>query len=268
MSSAKPMSSISSASSSTTTARRVELQRSAREVVERPARRRDDDVDALLEGPQLAADRLAAVDRQHPRPEPAAVAVDRLGHLHRQLARGHQDQRARHRRARPSPRDPLQQRQGERGGLAGAGRRLAEQVPALEERRDGLRLDRRRLLVAEHGELGQQLRGRARGRRSWSCRLPGSWPSSFTRVRGAWQCRTRTAAASPSLPTWAGRGLRPRDRRVRRGLRRLQRGRPRLAGGGRGRGPHHRDDRGLRPVRTRRGHGFAGAGIVETPVPS
>ena len=107
---------------------------------------------------QLPADRLAAVDRQHPGPEVAAVPVHRLGHLHGQLAGRHEHERA---RRAPSPprvgRQPLQQRQRERGRLAGAGRRLAEQVAALEQRRDRLALDRRGLLVAEAGEGAQQL---------------------------------------------------------------------------------------------------------------
>ena len=53
--------------------------------------------------------------------------------------------------------DPLQHRQRERRGLAGAGGRLAEQVAAGEQERDRLALDRRRLLVAEVGERLQQL---------------------------------------------------------------------------------------------------------------
>ena len=65
MSSAKPMSSISSASSSTTISMLIERERAAVDVVDRPTRRGDDHVDAALQGLELPADRLAAVDRQH-----------------------------------------------------------------------------------------------------------------------------------------------------------------------------------------------------------
>ena len=58
-SSAKPMSSISSASSSTTTCTRVEAQRLAADVIERAARRGDDDVDAALERAKLRSPSLA-----------------------------------------------------------------------------------------------------------------------------------------------------------------------------------------------------------------
>ena len=106
MSSAKPMSSISSASSSTTVIDAAEPQRAAPDVVERAARRRHDDVDAALERAQLRADRLAAVDRQDAHAEPAPVLVDRLGDLHRQLARRHEHERGgvAHRCARRSSR--------------------------------------------------------------------------------------------------------------------------------------------------------------------
>ncbi len=99
MSSAKPMSSISSASSSTTVRSSPKSTVAAAEVVDRPARRGDDDVDAALQRADLPADRLAAVDGEHPRAELAAVAVRGLGDLDRELAGRHQHQRLRARRA-------------------------------------------------------------------------------------------------------------------------------------------------------------------------
>ena len=63
---------------------------SAPQVVERAARCCDDDVHAGAHRMQLPADRLAAVDRQHAHAERLAVAVDGLGDLHRELARGHE----------------------------------------------------------------------------------------------------------------------------------------------------------------------------------
>ena len=55
-------------------------------------------------------------------------------------------------------RDEVQQRQRERGGLAGAGRGLAEHVAAGEQRRDRLALHRRRLFVAERRERVDEAR--------------------------------------------------------------------------------------------------------------
>ena len=127
-------------------------------MVQRAAGRGDDDVHPALQRPELADDRLAAVDRQRADAEVAAVAVDGLGDLRRQLARRDQDERAR-RAAVGAAAEALQQRQRERRGLAGAGGRLAEQVAPFQQRRDGLALDRRGLLVAEGGEGGDQLGG-------------------------------------------------------------------------------------------------------------
>ena len=64
-------------------------------------------------------------------------------------------------RSRPVRGQPLEDRQREGGGLAGAGGGLAEQVAALDQRRDRLLLDRRGLLVAERGQRLQQLRPQA-----------------------------------------------------------------------------------------------------------
>src|SRR5205823_4478860 len=65
----------------------AQRQGAAADVVERPSRRRDHDVDAGVERAQLPADGLATVDRDDPRAQLAAVAVHRLGDLYRQLPR-------------------------------------------------------------------------------------------------------------------------------------------------------------------------------------
>ena len=62
MSGRKPMSSMRSASSSTTIRRSSQVERAAAEVVEHAAGRADDDLGAALQFVDLAADRLAAVD--------------------------------------------------------------------------------------------------------------------------------------------------------------------------------------------------------------
>ncbi|MCY1187101.1 hypothetical protein D9M73_280400 [compost metagenome] len=66
-----------------------------------------------------------------------------------QLAGRHQNQYLRLAARRV---DARQQRQGEGGGLAGAGLRLADHVVAFEDHRDRLGLDRRRLFVANCGD--------------------------------------------------------------------------------------------------------------------
>ena len=118
--------------------------------------RRDDDIDPAAQAAQLLADRLAAVDRDHAGTERLAVDVERLGDLHRQLAGRDDDEGARAVGAGRADRDALEDRQGEGRGLAGAGRRLGEDVAAVEQQRDRLALDRRRLLVAEVGDGGEQ----------------------------------------------------------------------------------------------------------------
>jgi hypothetical protein len=86
--------------------------------------------------------------------------VDRFRHLHGQLAGGHEDEADRVGLAGLLG-QPLEERQGERGRLPGAGGGLAEEVPALEQWGDRLALDRRGLLVTERAQRGQQLRAEA-----------------------------------------------------------------------------------------------------------
>ena len=126
----------------------LEAERAAVEVVDGAARRRDDDVDAPREPVELGRDRLAAVDRHDPDAEPLAVLVDRLGDLHRELAGRREHERRRpgalpvaggaagldRSAGRASLVEPdgeaLEDRQRERGGLAGPGGRLGEEVGA------------------------------------------------------------------------------------------------------------------------------------------
>jgi hypothetical protein len=135
----------------------IERERAARQVVHGAARCRHHDVHAVAQHAGLLADRLAAVHRQHPQAERLAVPMDRLGHLHRQFAGRHQDQAAR-RGGRPANAaiEALEHRHVERRRLAGARRRLGQDVVPGQQRRDGLALDGRRLLVAELGEAGRE----------------------------------------------------------------------------------------------------------------
>ena len=155
------MSSMRSASSSTRISIGVELGAAALEVVDQAARRGDEDVGAATQVVDLRAHAGAAEDGGDVQAQVAAVGLDAVGDLHREFAGRRQDQRARLARAvgRRLLRQPLQQRQRERGGLAGAGLRAAEQVVPGQRQRNRLQLDRRGRGVAVFGERAQQ-RGR------------------------------------------------------------------------------------------------------------
>ena len=95
-SSAKPRSNRRSASSSTSVATEDSVQRVVLDQVQQPARRGDHDVGAAAQRHHLRVDGDAAegdrdLDRRRQMPRQAA---HRLADLRRQLARGHQDQRA------------------------------------------------------------------------------------------------------------------------------------------------------------------------------
>ena len=127
----------------------VELQRSAPDMVERAAGRRDHDLGAALELADLPMHRRAAVDRQHRQPHAFGVLVHRFSHLHRQLAGRHENQPGGLARVALLLRDAMQHRQGKRGRLAGARRGLAQQIPPLEQQRNRFALDGSGLFVAK-----------------------------------------------------------------------------------------------------------------------
>jgi hypothetical protein len=123
--------------------------------------RADDDVGAARQRAQLHHHALAAVDRQDVEAgHVVGVLLQGFGDLDRQFARRRQDQGLRHGALEV---DLLQQRQGEGGGLAGAGLGLAEQVVAGQQHGDAGRLDRRGRLVADVGERLEQWRGKPEG---------------------------------------------------------------------------------------------------------
>ena len=74
---------------------RVECERTAADVVERPSGRGDHDVDAAVERLQLALDRLAAEHRHHLHAELAAVLEHRLADLHGEFTGRHQHEHLR-----------------------------------------------------------------------------------------------------------------------------------------------------------------------------
>jgi len=142
-------------------------------VVEQPAGRRDDDVDAALQLRRLRAEADAAEQRHRRVAQVLAVGADRRLDLRGELARRRDHERAHGpagagaavlRVRRRCGGQALQHRQHEAGGLAGAGLRAGEQVAAREHRGDGLRLDRRGGGVTvfsdgAHERVGQAERG-------------------------------------------------------------------------------------------------------------
>jgi len=132
----------------------VEHQAAPFEVIHHPARRADDDMRAARQLAQLHHHALPAIYRQHVKARQVlGIALQGLGNLDRQLARRRQNQGLRFGQRQI---DFLQQGQGERGGLAGAGLRLAKHVQPCQQRRNAGRLNRRRGFVADIGQGGNQ----------------------------------------------------------------------------------------------------------------
>ena len=142
--------------------------------VHEAARRRHDDVEPRRD--RLGLRVLADAAEDHGAPQPAAAAIGReaLADLGGELTGGREDEHPRSapgRQGRPglvALKQGVQQRQRERGGLAGAGLGDAEQIPPGKRRRNRLRLDRRGRLVALRSDRLQEKRvelkrGEARG---------------------------------------------------------------------------------------------------------
>jgi hypothetical protein len=95
-----------------------------------------------------------------------------LGDLRGELARGFEDQAARHPRTATAVAQDIDHRQDEGGGLAGAGLRDADQVAHHQHRRDRLRLDGGRLGIARFIDgakefVGETEVGKAHRARLW-----------------------------------------------------------------------------------------------------
>ena len=127
----------------------------ALEVVDQPARRRDDDVDA-------GAQRFSCGSRGTPPYTDGDVELH-CARVFRErsprtctaeLARRREHERA---RAARSAEQAVDDRERERGGLAGARLREAHDVASLEDERDGLGLNGRRCGVAGIGDGAEEL---------------------------------------------------------------------------------------------------------------
>ncbi|MCY1524601.1 hypothetical protein D9M68_595420 [compost metagenome] len=118
----------------------------------------DHHVRAVLQRADLRAEGHAATQGQHlDVVGGAGQAADFLGDLVGQLAGRAQHQRLAAEVARIQR---AEQADAEGGGLAAAGLGLGDQVAALEDRRQALRLDRGHFPIAEGIEVGQQVGGK------------------------------------------------------------------------------------------------------------
>ncbi len=140
-----------------------EVDRALADVVQEASGRGHDDLRAGAQRADLRVEPDAAVDRGRAEAVAGAVGSDALLHLERKLARrdDHEDADGRPPVAcRRGGSQPLEDREDERGRLAGPGLGTREHVAAGEHERDRGRLDRRGLGVAlvRDGaeELGRQ----------------------------------------------------------------------------------------------------------------
>ena len=141
--------------------------------VEETARRGDQDVDALLERLDLLALPDAAEDHGGAELKLAAIGAEAIVDLPRKLARRRENERMRApRRARPALLgQAMQNWQREGRGLAGARLGDAEQIPALHEKRNGLRLNWRRLEIVFGLERKPQRLGQPKAVERSRCHL-------------------------------------------------------------------------------------------------
>jgi hypothetical protein len=120
------------------------------QVVADPAGRADDHMHAASQGVELRLIALTAVNRQYVKTlEMRGVPLEGLGHLQGELAGGHQHE---HLRLPAGQIDTFERGQGEGGRLARPGLRLAEQVGAGQQGRNGGGLDGRGRFVAHLGK--------------------------------------------------------------------------------------------------------------------
>ncbi len=126
-------------------------------LIEEAAGGRDQDIDAAGELHVLVVVGYAADQERQIELMIDAVFGEVILDLRRELARGLENQRARHARPRPAFFQDGEHGQHECGGLAGAGLRDAQDVAPRQHVRDGLFLDRRGLGVASGSDGGEHL---------------------------------------------------------------------------------------------------------------
>ena len=123
----------------------------ALEMVEQPARRRDQHVDAAVDELVLVLEADAADQERHRELHMLRVFLEILGDLRGQFARGAEHEAARHAGPGTALGQMRDHRQGEGGGLAGPGLGDAEDVAAFQRMGNGLGLDRGGAEIARLG---------------------------------------------------------------------------------------------------------------------
>ena len=118
------------------------------EQIHQASGRGDQHVDAIGQRLDLIAHLDPADQQRHAQIVVLAVLFEVFGNLRGQFAGRFENQRPRHQRATAAMRQNVDHRQHETGGLARAGLRDADDVAHHQHRRDGLRLDRSRLVIA------------------------------------------------------------------------------------------------------------------------
>ena len=139
-----------------------EHQASALEMVEQPARRSYQDIDAAVEFLDLVVHRDAADQKRDVELVVGAILLERLSDLSGQFARRCQDQGSRHASPGAARLEACDHRQGEGGRLAGARLGDAQHVLAGQRDGDGLGLDGGRGRVAGRFDSGQNLGAEAK----------------------------------------------------------------------------------------------------------
>ena len=183
-----------------------ELQALALDVVHDAARRAHHHMRTSAQLAQLHHHALPAIHRQHVEAgQVLGVALEGLRDLDRELARGGQHQ---HLRIAHAEVEAVQQRQRERGGLAGAGLRFAEEVGAGQQHRDAGGLDRGRGFVANLLEGLEELGAERELREGFS--LGGHARGTTGRAGTPARAQQRD---KPRCYRIASRGARPRWRR-------------------------------------------------------
>ena len=140
----------------------VQAQRPAAVEVDGTTGGGDDDVGPSAQCIYLVARGRPAIDGNESCTHGAAVTVEGLGDLESEFARGHQHQCDGVLPAVPAL-ECIKDGEGKRGGLAGTGRGLAEDIGSGEQRGDAGGLDRGGLLIAQARESGNELGAQAKG---------------------------------------------------------------------------------------------------------
>ncbi len=176
-------------------------------VVQQTARCGHQNVQTLLQGAFLCAVFHAAEYNSDAEAKVLAIGFEAVGDLGGQFARRRQDQGARGARKRLDAVfcQAMQDRQGEGGGLTGAGLGNTQQVGTLHDMGDGLGLDRGRLLIARRFQGGEQAGVQAKGFKG----VGGIGHVCLSRMTTDASSRQAVQRASSARNPRAGNGRRP-----------------------------------------------------------